>query len=46
MSVVLRDLLYRAERGKAGKRGYVAPANSWNFMSGYRDKTEIIEGGL
>lgn len=46
MSVALRDLLYRAEHGKAGKRGYVAPRNSWNFMSGYRDKTELIEGGF
>ena len=46
MSKSLQDLLYRAEHGKAGKRGYVAPRNSWNFMSGYRDKTELIEGGF
>lgn len=46
MSESLRELLNRAEHGKAGKRGYVAPRNSWNFMSGYRDKTEKTEGGF
>ena len=46
MSESLRDLLYRAEHGKAGKRGYVKADGHWRFFTGYRDKTELIEGGF
>ena len=46
MSKSLKDLLNRAEHGKAGKRGYVKADGYWRFSTGYRDKTEIIEGGF
>ena len=46
MSKSLKDLLCRAEHGKAGKRGYVKADGYWRFSTGYRDKTEKTEGGF
>lgn len=51
MSISLRELLDRAEHGKAGKRGYTRRDYRWSFTGyrakgDYRDKTEKTEGGF